>query len=135
MRGMVFFRAGCLVFSLFAASVLGAAEFGQPVTFAKGRPVEVGGLVVEYLGDRHVDHPVFKPGFTFQDFRIGNGKESKTVSWSGGTGCIGPVDFSLGGVTYMLELRASVARKGWLKDNQLVLWTEKGFLAASHKDR
>ena len=108
-----------------------AAELGQPVRFSKGRPITIGSLTIEYLGQRQVSHPVFKPGFTFHDFKISAGSETKTVSWSSGTGEIGPQEFMLGGIQYQLELRQSIAREGWLRDDEFVLWREVDYQKAA----
>jgi hypothetical protein len=39
--------------------------------------------------------------------KVGSGKTEKTVSWTAGTGDIGPVTFEFGGKRYQLELRRS----------------------------
>jgi hypothetical protein len=43
------------------------------------------------------------------------------VSWTTGTGLIGPMDFEIGGKHYRLELRHSHTL-GKLQDNELVIW-------------
>jgi hypothetical protein len=108
-----------------------AAELGEPVRFSKGRPVTAGPLTIEYVGERHVSHPVFKPGFTFHDFKVSDGRETKTISWSSGTGEVGPQEFALSGTKYQLELRHSIARAGWLRDDELVLWRDVDFQKAA----
>ena len=106
-------------------------ELGEPVRFRKGHAVAVGGLTIEYVGERHVEHPVFKPGFTFHDFKVSDGRETATVAWSSGTGVIGPQEFKLGGVEYQLELRHSIARDGWLGADELVLWRAADYAKAA----
>ena len=113
--------AATLVLIVLALPAPGA-ELGEPARFAQGRAVAIGPLTIEYLGERHVSHPVFKPGFTFHDFKVSDGRESKTVSWSSGTGIVGPQEFTLSGTEYQLELRRSIAREGWLREDELVLW-------------
>jgi hypothetical protein len=108
-----------------------AADLGEPVRFSKGHPLTLGGITIEYLGERHVSHPVFKPGFTFHDFKVSDSRETKTIAWSSGTGVIGPQEFTLSGTEYQLELRRSVARDGWLREDELVLWRDADFQKAA----
>jgi hypothetical protein len=122
------------VTAVLAASAI-AAEFGQPVRFNKGQPIAIGPLTIEYLGDRHVSHPVIKPGFTFHDFKVSDGRETKTIAWSSGTGEIGPHAFTLAGTQYQLELRRSIARQGWLRDDELVLWRNVDYRKAAASGR
>ena len=61
--------------------------------------------------------------FALHDFRAAQGTESVNVSWSSGTGDIGPAFFTVGGVDYRLELAQS-DELGRLDDNQLVVWQE-----------
>jgi len=46
------------------------------------------------------------------------------VSWTSGTGLIGPMDFEIGGKHYQLELRHS-DKLGKLNDDELVIWQAK----------
>ncbi|MFZ4683239.1 MAG: hypothetical protein ACOYMS_12105 [Terrimicrobiaceae bacterium] len=102
-----------------------AADYGQKVEFAKSRTLAFPDCELVFLGQRRVASPVFKPGFTFYDFRVTSGGETKTVSWSSGTGEIGPALFEIAGKRFLLELKASEASKGWLKENELVLWRDR----------
>ena len=45
----------------------------------------------------------------------------KIVSWSSGTGDIGPVEFEIGDKRFLLELRHS-DELGKLNENELVIW-------------
>jgi hypothetical protein len=100
-----------------------AAEFGTKVVFKKDQALAFPGLVVTYLGERRVANERFPPGFVYYDFRIEGGKETKTVSWTSGTGDIGPAPFQIGGQRYLLELRIS-DKLGRLKDDELVIRRE-----------
>lgn len=110
-----------------------AADLGRALRFTQAHAITVGGITIEYLGERHVSNAVFKPGFTYHDFKVSDGRETKTVSWSSGTGEIGPQAFTLGGERYQLELRHSIARTGWLRDDELVLWRDADFQKAAAK--
>jgi hypothetical protein len=97
--------------------------YGERVKFTKGRSLKFADCELLYLGERRVSSDKFPRGFLYYDFRVTSGTETKTVSWSSGTGLIDGTDFDLAGRSYILELRGSVAYKGWLADNELVLWT------------
>jgi hypothetical protein len=60
-------------------------------------------------------------GFLYYDFKVSKGKAEKLVSWTTGTGLIGPMDFEIGRMHYQLELCHS-NKLGKLQDNQLVIW-------------
>jgi hypothetical protein len=109
------------------------ASYGVPVSFAKGRDIAFADFTMRYLGERHVKSPVFKPGFTFYDFAVTSRGKTQTVSWTSGTGVIDATDFQVDGKPYALELRGSVARKGWLRDGEMVVWRQADFLKALEK--
>jgi hypothetical protein len=77
---------------------------------------------IRFLKERHEQSPMFRPGFMFYDFDVTNGTETKTVSWSSGTGDIGPTFFDFNGQRYVLELKASKAFDGFMKDGEMVVW-------------
>jgi hypothetical protein len=64
---------------------------------------------------------VYPRGFLYYDFKVRTANIEKAVSWSSGTGDIGPVQFEIAGKHYQLELRHS-DKLGKLKDNELVIW-------------
>lgn len=97
-----------------------SAAYGTKVGFKKGAALSFPDFALTYLGKRHVDSPVFKPGFNYEDFRVSRGNDSITVSWSSGTGLLGPQEFKFGGGEYELELRHT-DKLGWLKDNEVVV--------------
>jgi hypothetical protein len=90
------------------------------VRFKKEVAISFPDFELTYIGKRHVASPVFKPGFNFEDFRISRGSDSITVSWSSGTGLLGPQEFIFTGGEYELELRHT-DKLGWLKDNEVVV--------------
>ena len=101
--------------------------------FAKNRVVEFRDFAVRYLGERRVKSPIFKPGFLFYDFEVTGRGGKQTVSWSSGTGLIDATSFKVDGRPYELELRATVARKGWMRDDEMVVWPEADFQRAAHQ--
>lgn len=77
-------------------------------------------LTLTFKGKRHVSHPTFKTGFEFYDFEIKTVNESKTISWSPGTGEISPVYFEIGNKRFKMELLFS-EKYGQIKSGSLVL--------------
>jgi hypothetical protein len=111
------------------------APYGQPVRFAKNRVIEFHDFTVRYLGQRRVSSPVFKPGFLYYDFEVAGRGGPQTVSWSSGTGVIDAASFKVDGRPYELELKATVARKGWMRDDEMVVWPEADFQKAARVRR
>jgi hypothetical protein len=109
------------------------ADYGVPVNYAKGRDIAFADFTMRYLGERRVKSPVFKPGFMFYDFAVTSRGKTQTISWTSGTGVIDAADFQVDGKSYALELRGSVARKGWLRDGEMVVWRQADFLKALEK--
>lgn len=99
------------------------ADYGQPVTFGEKRAIDFPDFTLTYLGERQVISENPPMIFALHDFRAAQGTESVDVSWSSGTGDIGPAFFTVGGVDYRLELAQS-DELGRLDDNQLVVWQE-----------
>jgi hypothetical protein len=112
-----------------------SASYGQPVRFAKNRVVEFRDFTVRYVGERRVTSPVFKPGFLYYDFEVTGRGGAQTVSWSSGTGVIDAASFKVDGRPYELELKATVARKGWMRDDEMVIWPEADFQKALRSRR
>jgi hypothetical protein len=117
----------------FSAAAVGAdqdADYGTVVGFTKNRTLVFRDFTMRFLGRRHVGHPVFKHGFTYCDFEVRSSKVTQTISWSSGTGVIDSASFEVDGRPYELELRGSVARKGWLREDEMVVWPEAKYLKA-----
>ena len=100
--------------------VAGSATYGSKVRFAKNAAIAFPDFDLTYTGRRHVTSPVYKRGFDYDDFKISRGGKSITVSWSAGTGLLGPQSFEFGGQKFELELRHH-DRLGWLKDDEVVV--------------
>jgi hypothetical protein len=106
------------------------AAYGAIVSFSKGRAVVFPDFALIYLGERRVADPKFKPGFTFYDFEAKSARGTAKVSWTSGTGVIDSASFVVDGRPYELELRGSVLKKGWLGDDEMVVWPQARFLKA-----
>jgi hypothetical protein len=97
------------------------ASYGTSVKYAAGKKIEFPDFTIEYVKERRESTPVYPRGFLYYDFKVSSGNTEKTVSWTAGTGDIGPVEFEIGGKGYRLELRRS-DKLGKLNDNELVIW-------------
>lgn len=100
------------------------ASYGTRVKYAAGKKIEFRDFTIEYVKERRQSTPAYPRGFLYYDFKVSSGNTEKTVSWTAGTGDIGPVDFEIGGKHYRLELRRS-DKLGKLSDNELVIWQGK----------
>lgn len=98
--------------------------YGTKVRYTLNQPLTFPDLTLEFSGERWVDaSPTYPRGFTYFDFKIRQGNQEQIISWSAGTGDIGPVLFEVNGQGYWLELRFSDSL-GQLAENELVLWKE-----------
>ena len=100
------------------------AAYGTRVKYRPGQKIEFPDFAVEYVGEGRKSLPVYPRGFLYYDFKARTANIEKVVSWSSGTGDIGPVEFEIGGKHYQLELRHS-DKLGKLNDNELVIWQAK----------
>lgn len=98
----------------------GVAAYGEKVTYIPGQTIHFPDFTLTYVGTRHEASAIFPRGFDFYDFQIQRASENYTVSWSSGTGEIGPTFFAVHGQTYRLEL-GYAAQFSWLADHELVI--------------
>lgn len=116
---------GCVVplpkaFANRASSLPSVALYGEKVTYTPGQQIRFPDFTLTYVGARHEASAFFPQGFDFHDFQIQRASESYTVSWSSGTGEVGPTFFAVHGQTYRLELVYS-EQFTWLGDHELVI--------------
>jgi hypothetical protein len=102
----------------------GAAEpgpsYGTKVSYRKNQPLAFPDFTLTYTGSREVAPPAGLRAWKVHEFTVvTDGKEQK-VSWSSGTGDIGPTAFSVGRKKFLLELAISDTL-GKLKEGELVL--------------
>jgi hypothetical protein len=100
------------------------ASYGTRVKYQAGQEIEFPDFTVEYIGERRKTVPVYPRPFIYYDFKVRKGKAEKMVSWTSGSGLIGPMDFEIRGKHYQLELRHS-DKLGKLQDTELVIWQAK----------
>ena len=89
--------------------------------YKAGQKIQFPDFTVAYLGERRQSSPMYPRGFLYYDFKVSSRKTENMVSWTAGTGDIGPVAFEVDGKRYQLELRRS-DKLGKLNDNELVIW-------------
>ncbi len=98
--------------------------YGEKIQFAQGRPLNFPDVTLEFLGERASPASSdFPRSMTFYDFKVYQGSQEQLISWSAGTGDIGPTLFELAGNRYALELAMS-DKLGSMDEDELVLWQE-----------
>jgi len=96
--------------------------YGVKIQYAQGQPLNFPDVTLEFVGKRETPPSSDYPrSMTFYDFKVYQGSQSQLISWSAGTGDIGPTLFELAGNTFALELAMS-DELGILDENELVLW-------------
>ena len=99
-------------------------RYGVKTQYTQGQPLNFPDVTLEFLGKRKAPGSADYPrGMTFYDFRVYHGSQAQLVSWTAGTGDIGPTLFELAGSRYALELAMS-DKLGSLDEDELVLWRE-----------
>jgi hypothetical protein len=102
-------------------------EYGRKINYSDHETKKLPDFSIRFLKERHQESSVFPRGFTFYDFEVTKAEEKKTISWSSGTGDIGPTFFDLAGEKYVFELKASKAYDGFVKDGEMVLWRRNDY--------
>jgi hypothetical protein len=100
-------------------------SYGTRVKYHPGEKIEFPDFTVEYIGEHRKDTPAYPRGFLYCDFKVRAANIEKVVSWSSGTGDIGPAEFEIGGKRFVLELRRS-DKLGKLNENEMVIWKSGG---------
>lgn len=96
------------------------AGYGTKVRYSKGAVVRFADFTMTYTGTRTQPVPATGKSMTFHEFEITSGGDKQKVSWSSGTGDIGPARFTAAGKMWQIELRFS-DRLGRLKDSEMVV--------------
>jgi hypothetical protein len=115
------FRSVCiLALALFFVANCCAGDFGARVPYRKDTPIQFTGFTLTYVGERRVVPEKYPRGMIVYDFRVVGAQGAQTVSWSAGTGDIGPAVFHVGNEQFALELKSS-DKLGVLKEGELVV--------------
>lgn len=121
-------RAGALLFLLLLAFAVSsraeetpdAAAYGVKLKFSVGRSLHFPDFDLTYAGKRRVTPPQYPRGWWTYDFKVRGKGGEQTVSWSAGTGDIGPTRFKVTGAEFQLELSQS-DKLGALREDEMVV--------------
>ena len=98
--------------------------YGVKIQYAQGQPLNFPDVTLEFVGKRESPPSEYYPRSMYSyDFKVSQGSQSQLISWSSGTGDIGPTLFELAGNRYALELAMS-DKLGSLDEDELVSWRE-----------
>jgi len=101
-----------------------AAAYGVKVKFSEGRTLHFPDFDLTYLGKRRVTPPQYPRGWWVHDFKVRAKSDEQTVSWSAGTGDIGPTRFKVNGTEFQIELSRS-DKLGALREEEAVVSSVK----------
>jgi hypothetical protein len=96
------------------------AAYGSKVPFRADQALHFPDFEVTYMGKRHVTPPQYPRGWWVHDFKVRSNGNEQTVSWSVGTGDIGPVRFKVNGAEFQIELSLS-DKLGHLREGEMVI--------------
>ena len=102
------------------AETLDRAAYDTKVKFSVGRPLRFPDFDLTYVGKRHVIPPQYPRGWWVHDFKVRGKSDEQTVSWSAGTGDIGPTRFKVNGMEFQIELSRS-DKLGTLREDEVVV--------------
>jgi len=83
--------------------------YGVKIQYVQGQPLNYPDVTLEFVGKRETPATSDYPRSTiFYDFKVYQGNQAQLISWSAGTGDIGPTLFELDGNRYrnMQKLRS-----------------------------
>lgn len=106
--------------SSYAGDSSGTVAYGSKVRFDLDRPLRFPDFEMTYMGKRHVTPPQYPRGWWIHDFKVRGKGGEQTVSWSAGTGDIGPTRFKVNGADFQIELSRS-DKLGLLREDELVV--------------
>ena len=114
---IVIFASGC-------NKLNNIAEYDNIVKFDNDVPIKFPDFEMTYVGERK-DTSIFPNGstftFTYNVFKLKNDIKSDSVTWTSGTGEIGPIYFEFSGSKYSIELKYWEKQKKKLDEDELVI--------------
>lgn len=99
-------------------------NYGEQISYTSGNELRFPDFSIKFLGrrDEKISKDILLPlTMTFYDFEVSKGDTAKKISWSSGTGDIGPSFFEIGGDEYVLEMSHSDVLKK-IEEGRLVVW-------------
>jgi len=103
-----------------AGNFTGIAAYGSKVIFKAAHTLRFPDFELIHAGKRRVAGPKYPRGWWIYDFTARNKDVAKTVSWSAGTGDIGPTRFDINGHFFQIELARS-EKLGPLRQDEMVV--------------
>lgn len=97
-----------------------AAVYGSKVKFSAGRTLRFPNFELTYMGKHHVTPAQYPRGWWIHDFKVREKSDEQTISWSAGTGDIGPTRFKVNGADFQIELSRS-DKLGPLREDEIVV--------------
>ena len=94
--------------------------YGTKVKFSAGRTLRFPDFELIYVGKRRVTPRQYPRGWWTYDFKVRRKGDEQIVSWSAGTGDIGPTRFKVDGAEFQLELSHS-DKLGTLREDEMVV--------------
>jgi hypothetical protein len=88
------------------------------VHLKKDKPLNFPDFTITFTGERYQGTKFI---MLFYEFKIKYQNEEKTISWSSGTGDLGPSRFTVNSKKFDLELKYFEKNKKWLKQDELVI--------------
>jgi hypothetical protein len=107
-----------------AGNFTGTAAYGSKVRFKAAHTLHFPDFQITYIGKRHVTPPQYPRGWWIYDFKVRGKSNEQTVSWSAGTGDIGPSRFKVDGTDFQIELSRS-DKLGPLREDEMVVSSVK----------
>ena len=102
------------------AEISDAAAYGAKVKFSVGRTVRFPDFDLTHVEKRRVTPAQYPRGWWVYDFKVRTKNDEQTVSWSAGTGDIGPTRFKVNGIDFQIELSHS-DKLGALTEDEMVV--------------
>jgi hypothetical protein len=103
-----------------AADSSDIVAYGSKIRFGANRILRYPDFQVIYIGKRHVAPRQYPRGWWTYDFKVRGKGAEQTVSWSAGTGDIGPTRFKVNGTDFQIELSRS-DKLGPLREDEMVV--------------
>lgn len=101
-----------------------AVVYGCKVRFDLNRTLHFPDFEVTYMGKCHVTPSQYPHGWWVHDFKARSKGNEQTISWSAGTGDIGPSHFKVDGADFQIELSRS-DKLGPLREDEMVVSSTK----------
>lgn len=97
-----------------------AVSYDTKTRFEQGRTLRFPDFELTYAGRHHVEPAQYPRGWWVHDFNVRSKAREQSVSWSAGTGNIGPTRFTVNGAEFQLELSHS-DKLGTLHEDEVVV--------------